>query len=62
MGAGRRRGDSESPIGRYAAALAHLVRGEDAEAAHWRRARGRDDFPATVADTLVALSAGTPTP
>ena len=52
---------SESPIGRYAAALAHLVRGEDADAADLAATlEGRDDFPAAVADTLVSLSAGTP--
>jgi len=51
--------ESESPIGLYAAALARLVRGEDAEAAELAGAlEGRDDFPASVADTLVALSAG----
>ncbi len=51
--------DSDSPIGRYAAALAHLVRNED------DRAQGlvttlqdRDDFPRPVADSLAALSAG----
>jgi hypothetical protein len=52
-------GESESPIGRYAAVLAHLVRGEDVEA--MRRAstlEGRDDFPTVVADTLVVLAAG----
>ena len=52
-------GESESPIGRYAAVLAHLVRGEDAEAMHWASTlEGRDDFPAVVADTLVVLAAG----
>ena len=51
-------GESESPIGRYAAVLAHLVRGEDAEAMRWASTlEGRDDFPAVVADTLVALAA-----
>jgi hypothetical protein len=51
--------DSESPIGRYAAALACLVLGRDAEAAELAAPlRERDDFPATVADTLVPLSAG----
>jgi hypothetical protein len=50
---------SESPIGRYAATLAHLVRGEDAEAARLAATlEGREDVPAAVADTLVALSAG----
>jgi hypothetical protein len=51
-------GESESPIGRYAAVLAHLVRGEDAEAMRWASTlEGRDDFPAVVADTLVVLAA-----
>jgi len=49
--------ESESPIGRYAAALAHLVRGEGAEAADLSVAlQGRDDFPEPVAGALVALS------
>jgi hypothetical protein len=49
---------SESPIGRYAAALAHLVLGADADAAEEAAAlRGRDDFPAPVADALAALAA-----
>ncbi len=52
-------GDSESPIGRYAAVLAHLVLGEDAEAALLAATlHGRNDFPQPVADTLVALAAG----
>lgn len=51
--------ESASPIGIYAAVLAHLVRAEDAEAVKMAFGlEGRDDFPATVADTLVALSAG----
>ena len=50
---------SESPIGRYAAALAHLVRGEDTEAAALASTlAGREDFPAAVAATLVAMSSG----
>jgi hypothetical protein len=50
--------DAESPIGRYAAALAHLVRGEDAEArAHANEIRTRDDFPRDVGDALAALAA-----
>jgi hypothetical protein len=49
---------SESPIGRYAAALAHLVLGADADAGEEAAAlRGRDDFPAPVADALAALAA-----
>ena len=46
--------ESESPIGIYAAALAGLVLGVDAEAA---ALQARDDFPAAVADALVALAA-----
>jgi len=50
--------ESESPIGRYAAALAHLVRGEDGKAAELTKTlEARDEFPATVAKTLVALAA-----
>jgi hypothetical protein len=49
---------AESPVGRYAAALAYLVLGEDVEA---RTAASplRDDpsFPAAVADALVTLAA-----
>jgi hypothetical protein len=52
---------SESPIGRYAAVLAHLVRGEDEEAAGLARALAdRGDFPAAVSGTLVALAAADP--
>jgi hypothetical protein len=51
--------ESESPIGRYAAALALLVLGRDSEAAELAAPlRERDDFPTTVADTLVPLSIG----
>lgn len=50
---------SESPIGRYAATLAHLVVGEDAEAAALAAGlQDRDDFPQTVARTIAALAAG----
>jgi hypothetical protein len=50
--------DSESPIGRYAAALAHLVVGEDVAAGELvATLLGREDFPPTVADALGALSA-----
>jgi hypothetical protein len=50
---------SESPIGRYAAALALLVLGEDARAGELAATlRGRDDFPPAVADSLAALAAG----
>jgi len=48
---------SESPIGRYAAALARLVLGENAEAARLAAGlRSRDDFPAAVAESLAALA------
>jgi hypothetical protein len=48
---------SESPIGRYAAALARLVLGDDAEAAALTSPlRAREDFPQPVADALVALA------
>ncbi|MGH3111108.1 MAG: hypothetical protein ACRDQT_09345 [Gaiellaceae bacterium] len=48
---------SESPIGRYAAALARLVLEEDGEAAREAASlRGRDDFPPMVADALGALA------
>jgi tetratricopeptide (TPR) repeat protein len=50
-------GESDSPIGRYAAALARLVIGDDAVAATEARAlQGREDFPSAVADALVALA------
>ena len=50
--------DAESPIGRYAAALAHLVRGEDVEArVHADEIRTRDDFPRDVGAALAALAA-----
>jgi hypothetical protein len=49
---------SESPIGVYAAALAHLVLGDDAAALRFaERLVGRADFPTAVADSLVALAA-----
>jgi hypothetical protein len=49
--------ESESPIGRYTAALAHLVLGEDSAAAEVASTLvGRDDFLQTVADTLIPLS------
>jgi hypothetical protein len=51
--------NSDSPIGRYAAALARLVLGEDAAAGKLAPTlQDRDDFPSPVADTLVALAAG----
>lgn len=49
--------ESESPIGRYAAALAALVLGDDDTAGELASGlRGRDDFPLLVADALVALA------
>jgi hypothetical protein len=50
--------ESESPIGRYAAALALLVLGRDAEARpHADAIRTRDDFPSAVGDALRYLAA-----
>jgi hypothetical protein len=50
---------SDSPIGRYAAALARLVLGEDDEARPLASSlRERDDFPGDVADALATLAAG----
>ncbi|HEU0248732.1 MAG TPA: hypothetical protein VFR38_16770 [Gaiellaceae bacterium] len=50
---------SESPIGRYAAALAHLVLGEDDAASELAATLGGvDGFPAAVTDSVAALSAG----
>jgi len=50
---------AESPIGRYAAALAHLVLGDDAAAVGLAATLvARDDFPHAVADALVALATG----
>ena len=52
--------DSESPIGRYAACLALLVLGEDADARPLASSlRERDDFPPAVADALAMLAART---
>ena len=51
--------EAESPIGRYAAALAQLVLGEDAAARSLASSlRERDDFPRDVADALATLAAG----
>ena len=51
--------DSESPIGRYAAALALLVLGRDAEArVHADAIRTGDDFPNDVGDALAFIAAG----
>jgi hypothetical protein len=50
--------DAEGPIGRYAAALALLVLGDDVEArVHADAVRTRDDFPEAVADALAYLAA-----
>jgi hypothetical protein len=50
--------ESEGPVGRYAAALARLVLSADTEAGEdVATLRGRDDFPAPVADSLAALAA-----
>ena len=53
--------ESESPIGRYAAALALLVLGRDEEArVHADAIRVRDDFPAPVGDALATIAAEDP--
>jgi hypothetical protein len=53
--------EAESPIGRYAAALALLVLGRDAEArVQADTIRIRDDFPADVGDALAMVAAGDP--
>jgi hypothetical protein len=50
--------EAQSPIGRYAAALAMLVLGRDAEARpHADAIRTREDFPAAVGDALAYLAA-----
>jgi hypothetical protein len=50
--------EAESPIGRYAAALALLVLGRDREARpHADAIRTRDDFPESVGDALAFLAA-----
>jgi len=50
--------EAESSIGRYAAALALLTLGRDADARpHADELRNRDDFPQPVADALATLSA-----
>lgn len=52
--------ESDSPIGRYAAALAALVLGDDEQARlHADAIRTRDDFPEAVGDALAYLAAGT---
>jgi hypothetical protein len=51
-------GEAESPIGRYAAALALLILGRDHEAvAHADAIRTRDDFPKDVGDALAFIAA-----
>ena len=56
LGAGA--ADSDSPIGRYAAALALLVLGDDEHArVHADAIRRRDDFPADVGNALTYLAA-----
>jgi hypothetical protein len=53
--------ESRSSIGRYAAALAYLVLGEDDEAAGHAAALQEDEvFPPAVADALAGLAAGDP--
>jgi tetratricopeptide (TPR) repeat protein len=52
--------DAQSPIGRYAAALAHLVLGDyDRARVHTDAIRTRDDFPRAVGDALAMIAAGT---
>jgi hypothetical protein len=52
--------DSDSPIGRYAAALACLVLGDDEQArVHADAIRTREDFPEGVGNALAYLAAGT---
>lgn len=53
--------ESESPIGRYAAALASLVLRDDVRAGELVAGiQGRNDFPMPVADALGALAAADP--
>jgi hypothetical protein len=49
---------ADSPIGRYAAALALLALSRLPEARHVAAALRDDDFPRDVADALVAIAAG----
>jgi tetratricopeptide (TPR) repeat protein len=52
---------AESPIGRYAAALALLVLGRDEDArVHADAIRVRDDFPRAVGDALATIAAEDP--
>ena len=54
---------AESPIGKYAAALAFLVLGADGDARLLAdEIRGRGDFPGAVGDSLAMLAAGTDRP
>ena len=48
--------EAESPIGRYAGALALLVVGDDANAVA-ESLRGREDFPRDVAEAVAAVAA-----
>ena len=51
--------ESQSPVGRYAGALALLVLGRDEEARRLASTlRDRDDFPRDVADALTTITAG----
>ena len=51
--------DTPSPIGRYAATLAHLILGADEEARLLASSlRESEDFPQDVADSLATLAAG----
>lgn len=51
-------GEAQSPIGRYAAALASLVVGDDVQAReHADAIRTRDDFPHDVGDALAYVAA-----
>jgi hypothetical protein len=51
--------EAETPIGRYAAALACLVLGDDVQARlHADAIRTRDDFPQDVGDALAYLAVG----
>ncbi len=53
--------EAESPIGRYAGALALLVLGRDEEARVIAEGlRTREDFPAPVGDALAFIAAGDP--
>ena len=50
--------NANSPIGRYAGALAYLVLGDDVEArALGSTLRDRDDFPQAIADAVVTVAA-----